>query len=99
MTLDELIANLPPLQQLRKLWIVMDKDFRERYLAVQPQYQFQANPIALTNGDYVLCADLLSDRDTNYKPTFDVLDQSTFPEIPVVEYDLIKNLFPVDNEP
>jgi hypothetical protein len=94
MTLDELLADLPPLDELRQLWIVMDKELNDRFLTVQPVYQCQAVPTALTNGDYVLCADLLSDKDTTYAPTFGVLDQSLFPEIPVVEYDLIKHFFP-----
>jgi len=94
MTLDELLTDLPSLDELRQLWIVLDKDLRDRFIEVQPKHKFQAVPTALTNGDYVLCADLLSDRDTTYAPTFAVLDQSTFPEIPVVEYDLIKHLFP-----
>ena len=94
MTLDQLLADIPAIDDLRQLWIILDTELKDRLEAAQPSYQNQVSPIRLNNGDYALCADLLSEKDGIYAPTFAVLDQSTFPEIPVVLYSAIANLFP-----
>jgi hypothetical protein len=94
MTLDKLLADIPDIDDLRQLWIILDAELKNRLEAAQPSYQNQVSPIRLNNGDYALCADLLSEKDNLYAPTFAVLDQSTFSEIPVVLYSTIANLFP-----
>ncbi|MFN4909427.1 MAG: hypothetical protein ACK5H0_10400 [Bacteroidota bacterium] len=95
MTLDQLLADIPTIDDLRQLWIILDTELKDRLEAVQPFYQNQVSPIRLNNGDYALCADLVTEKDGLYAPTFAVLDQSTFPEIPVVSYDTIADLFPI----
>lgn len=97
MTLDQLLTNIPPIDELRQLWIIIDTELKERLEQAQPVYQNQVEPIMLNNGDYALCADLLTETSGLYAPTFARLDQSTFSEIPVVHIDLISNLFPTNN--
>jgi hypothetical protein len=99
MTLDELLADLPPLNELRGLWLILDEQLRNRLLEVQPKYQNQVVPVALLNGAFTLCADLLSEKDGIYARTFALLDQSVFPQIPVLPYDSIAHLFPSSDEP
>jgi hypothetical protein len=94
MTLDQLLADIPAIDDLRQLWIILDTELKDRLEAAQPAYQNQVSPIRLNNGDYALCADLVTEKDGLYAPTFAVLDQSTFPEIPVVPHSTIANLFP-----
>jgi hypothetical protein len=93
MTLDQLLADIPDIDDLRQLWIILDTELKDRLETAQPSYQNQVSPILLTNGDYALCADLVTEKDGLYAPTFAVLDQSTFPEIPVVLHSAIANLF------
>jgi len=94
MTLDQLLADIPDIDDLRQLWIILDTELKDRLETAQPSYQNQVSPILLTNGDYALCADLVTEKDGIYAPTFAALDQSTFPEIPVVLHSTIANLFP-----
>ena len=96
MTLAELLAEpLPAYEDLRKLWIVIDQEMMDLLMQLQPKYLHQVSPVRLTNGDYACCADLLTEKDAAYKPTFEILDQSFFPEIPVVDFSIIQPLLPV----
>jgi hypothetical protein len=94
MTLDQLLADIPDIADLRQLWIILDTELKDRLETAQPAYQNQVSPIRLNNGGYALCADLVTEKDGLYAPTFAVLDQSTFPEIQVVPQATITELFP-----
>jgi len=99
MKLSELLAEpLPAYEDLRKLWIVIDQEMMDLLMHMQPKYMHQVSPVRLTNGDYACCADLLTEKDDAYQPTFDILDQSFFPEIPVVDFSVIQPLLPVSAE-
>lgn len=95
MTLDELLANLHDVLELKKLWIVIDSGMNDLLKQVQPVYRHQISPLALTNGYFAICADLLSEVDGIYKPIFLALDQSLFPEIPVVPFNAIQPFIPL----
>lgn len=94
MTLEQLLTDDQSIDDLRQLWIILDNELKSRLEMAQPSYQNQVSPIRLNNGDYALCADLLSEKDGIYAPTFAVLDKSTFQDIPVVLKSTIANLFP-----
>jgi hypothetical protein len=101
MTLDQLLNDIPAIDDLRQLWIILDTELKDRLEAAQPSYQNQVSPIRLNNGDYALCADLVTEKDGLYAPTFAALDQSTFPDIPVIPHSMIVDLLPsnsVDGE-
>jgi hypothetical protein len=96
MTLAELLAEpLPAYDDLRKLWIVIAQNMYDLLMQLQPKYLHQVSPVMLINGDYACCADLLTEKDAAYKPTFNILEQSFFPEVPVVDFSVIQLLLPV----
>lgn len=84
MTLDQLIAEDASANDLRNLWLVFDAVIARRLKDVQPHYQHQVAPIMLVDGTFAVCADLLTEKDKIYAPTFEVLDQSVFPMVNVI---------------
>jgi len=78
MTLDQLLQSSISSDDLRTMWLVFDAAIAQRLKDAQPAYQHQVAPITLTDGRYALCADLLTEKDGIYAPTFQSLDQSAF---------------------
>lgn len=98
MTLDQLLQSPPLLDELRESWLVFDSTLKDRLEQVQPHYQHQVSPIALTDGSFALCADLLSEINGIYAQTFAALDQSTFPSVEVLSTYEILPLLPQATE-
>ena len=94
MTLDQLLQGDVSPDDLRSMWLVFDASIAQRLKDAQPSYQHQAAPITLTDGRFALCADLLTEKDGIYSPTFAVLDQSAFPLVQVISQAAISELFP-----
>jgi hypothetical protein len=94
MTLDQLLQGGANADDLRSLWLVFDAAIAQRLNDAQPSYQHQVAPITLTDGRYALCADLLTEKDGIYSPTFAALDQSAFPQVEVIHESAITELFP-----
>jgi hypothetical protein len=100
MTLAELLAEpLPAYDDLRKLWIVIAQNMYDLLMQQQPKYLHQVTPVRLTSGDYACCADLLTEKSAAYQPTFNILDQSFFPGIPIVKFYVIEPLLPISLDP
>ena len=98
MTLDQLLqGNVSP-DDLRSMWLVFDASIAQRLKDAQPSYQHQAAPITLTDGRCALCADLLTEKDGIYAPTFQALDQTAFPLVEVIDSDAIAEFLPVPSE-
>ena len=96
--LDQLLqSNLSP-KALNGLWLVFDASIAQRLNDAQPVYQHQAAPIILTDGRFALRADLLTEKDGIYAPTFRALDQTAFPLVEVTTSDAIAELIPVPPE-
>jgi hypothetical protein len=74
------------------MWLVFDAAIAQRLEDAQPHYQHQVAPITLTDGRYALCADLLTERDGIYAPTFQSLDQSAFSLVEVFSSDDVSSL-------
>ena len=92
--LDQLLqGNLSP-QALYGLWLVFDASIAQRLNEAQPVYQHQAAPIILTDGRFALRADLLTEKDGIYAPTFQALDQTAFPLVEVTTSDAIAEFLP-----
>jgi hypothetical protein len=80
------------------MWLVFDAAIAQRLKDAQPAYQHQVAPIALTDGRYALCADLLTEKDGIYAPTFQTLDQTAFPLVNVIHSNEITSLLPTPEE-
>lgn len=93
MTLYDLLQANASAEQLRALWLVFDSVFANSISEKQPQYQNQVAPVMLANGSFALCADLLTEKDGMYAPTFGQLDQELFSSVDVVTFDQISSLF------
>jgi hypothetical protein len=74
------------------MWLVFDAAIAQRIEDAQPAYQHQVAPITLTDGRYALCADLLTEKDGIYAPTFQSLDQSAFSLVEVFSSDDVSSL-------
>ena len=94
MTLDQLLQGDANADDLRSLWLVFDATIAQRLSEAQPAYQHQVAPITLTDGSFAVCADLLTEKDGIYAPTFAALDQSAFPLVRVVSQTEIAALLP-----
>ena len=100
MTLDQLLQGDANADDLRTMWLVFDASIAQRLADAQPAYQHQVAPITLTDGRFALCADLITEKDGIYAPTFQALDQTAFPLVQVVSQTEITELIPTqtDNE-
>ena len=98
MTLDQLLQGDVSVDDLRSMWLVFDADIAQRLKDAQPAYQHQVAPIVLTDGRYALCADLLTEKDGIYAPTFQALDQTAFPLVNVIHSNEIVSLLPTPEE-
>jgi hypothetical protein len=98
MTLDELLQSIPTFEELRELWLVFNSELKDRLEQAQPIYNHQVSPVVLTNGQFALCADLLSEIDGIYKATFDVLDKSFFDKVQVIGTTEFQSLLPIPAE-
>jgi hypothetical protein len=84
MTLDILLTLQLSYDELKKLWLVFDSNLKNRLEEVQPSGQHQVSPIELKDGNYAVCADVLSEIQGIYAKTFASLDQSTFSNVKIV---------------
>jgi hypothetical protein len=92
MTLDQLLQSSISSDDLRTMWLVFDAAIAQRLEDAQPAYQHQVAPITLTDGRYALCADLLTEKDGIFAPTFQALDQSAFSLVEVFSSDDVSSL-------
>jgi hypothetical protein len=92
MTLDQLLKGGANAEDLRSMWLVFDAAIAQRLADAQPVYQHQVAPITLTDGRFALCADLLTEKDGIYAPTFQSLDQSAFSLVEVFSSDDVSSL-------
>ena len=92
MTLKQLLsAPLPPLDDLRSLWLVFDATLTEHLDAAQAdQHAHRAGPITLSDGRLALCADLLSEIDGGiFALPFSRLPNEFFTEVEVIDTTVI----------
>lgn len=97
MTLDQLLQGDANSDDLRSMWLVFDADIAQRLQDAQPTYQHQVAPITLTDGRFAVCADLLTEKDGIYAPTFAALDQSAFQLVQVISQAVITELITAPN--
>lgn len=92
MKLDQLLQGDANADVLRTMWLVFDSAIAQRLTDAQPPYQHQVAPISLSDGRYALCADLLTEKDGIYAPTFQSLDKSAFSLVDIFSSDDISSL-------
>ena len=102
MTLDTFIQNLP--ENLKEYGLVFSEPTKLLLDEAQnslPNRQHQVQPIQLTNGDWLLCADILSEIGESgiYRQWFLALPQEHFNEVEIVNWNETVALLPTpENE-
>jgi len=86
MNLAQLLsAPLPPLDELRGMWLVFPVTLKDTLESAQDAgSNLFVIPLALTDGNYALCADLLTEIQGVYEQAFSNLDPNNFQYVKVV---------------
>jgi hypothetical protein len=86
MNLAQLLsAPLPPLTELRGMWLVFPEALKDALESAQdPDSSLIAIPLELTDGNYALCADLLTETQGAYAQAFANLEPGNFQYVEVV---------------
>ena len=97
-TVADLLPHLPiPYDYGRQYGMVFGQELADRLAEVQAENPTQhiASPVQMTDGRYLLCADLLSAVPNGlYGPNFTRLDASRFDEISLLPWDDCVALLP-----
>jgi hypothetical protein len=102
MNLRELIQQNKSYEELKDLALVFNASLKNILEATQETFnsQHKASPIALTNGSYMLCADLLTEIQPGglYSQGFGLLDNDLFAQVGVISMEEVSALLPVAEE-
>jgi hypothetical protein len=87
MNLAQLLsAPLPPIAELRGMWLVFPAPLKDALESAQDAgSNLIAIPLALTDGNYALCADLLTETQGVYAQAFANLDPVHFSAVEVLD--------------
>lgn len=99
MNLIELIQQNKSYEELKDLALVFNVNLKNILEATQATLQsnHQASPVELTNGSYMLCADLLTEIGPGglYSQGFGLLDTDLFSQVSVISMAEAQSLIPV----
>ena len=102
-TVADLLPHLPiPYEYGRQFGMVFGQELADRLAEVQAENPTQhvASPVQMTDGRYLLCADLLSAVPNGlYGPNFTRLDASRFDEIELLPWADCVALLPQPEDP
>jgi len=86
MTLTQLLSSpLPPLVELRAMWLVFDAAFNAALIEAQDDdARIRLEPITLTDGRLALCADILTETAGVYAAPFSRLNPANFSLVEVI---------------
>ena len=102
MNLQELIQQNKSYEELKDLALVFDSNLKNILEATQAtlQSKHQASPVELSNGSYMLCADLLTEIHPGglYSQGFGLLDTDLFSQVEVISMEEAAALIPVASE-
>jgi hypothetical protein len=103
MNLSELITQLPPIEELRLLWLVFDSDINTAINNIQSTYfsnsQHKISTILLIDGNYTMCADILTETTNGiYSEGFKLIPVEFYNDVIVLSFDSIILLIPISNE-
>ena len=102
MNLLELIQQNKTYSELKDLALVFDSNLKNILESTQETFQskHKASPVELTNGSYMLCADLLTEIGFGglYREGFSLLDIDLFAQVSVITMEEASALLPVSDE-
>jgi hypothetical protein len=102
MNLQELIQQNKSYEELKGLALVFDSNLKNILEATQETFasKHKASPVELTDGRYMLCADLLTEIGDKglYKQGFGLLDADLFARVEVLTMEEASALLPVPEE-
>ena len=102
MNLQELILQNKSYEELKGLALVFNSSLKEILEATQETFnsKHKASPVELTNGSFMLCADLLTEIHPGglYSQGFGLLDTDLFSQVSVISMEEASALLPVAEE-
>jgi hypothetical protein len=102
MNLQELIQQNKSYEELKSLALVFNSSLKEILEATQETFasKHKASPVELTNGSFILCADLLTEISGKglYAQGFGLLDADLFAQVSVITMEEASALLPVASE-
>ena len=98
--LDLLAGGIPSYDELNRHYLVFGAEANNALQAAtlqRPDAKHRASPVRLTDGRYILCADLLSEIGNNglMQDGFALLDQTLFAQVDVLPAAAVLPLLPV----
>jgi hypothetical protein len=102
MNLLELIQQNKSYSELKGLALVFNGSLKDILEATQETFasRHKASPVELTNGSYMLCADLLTEISGKglYAQGFGLLDADLFAQVQIITMEEASALLPVSDE-
>ena len=102
MNLQELIIQNKSYEELKNLALVFNSSLKEILESTQETFnsQHKASPVELTDGRFMLCADLLTEIQTGglYSQGFGLLDNDLFAQVEIISMEEASALLPVSLE-
>jgi hypothetical protein len=102
MNLQELIQQNKSYEELKSLALVFNSSLKNILESTQETFQskHKASPVELTNGSFMLCADLLTEIGDKglYKQGFGLLDADLFAQVQIISMEEASALLPVSDE-
>ena len=102
MNLLELLQQNKSYEELKDLALVFDSNLKNILESTQAtlQSKHQASPVELTNGSFMLCADLLTEIGFGglYREGFSLLDIDLFAQVQIITMEEASALLPVASE-
>ena len=102
MNLQELVQQNKSYEELKSLALVFNSSLKEILEATQETFasKHKASPVELTDGRFMLCADLLTEIQPGglYAQGFGLLDTDLFSQVEVISMEEASALLPVASE-
>ena len=102
MNLQELITQNKSYEELKSLALILNSSLKNILESTQETFQskHKAAPVELSNGSYMLCADLLTEIQPGglYAQGFGLLDTDLFAQVEVISMEEAAALIPVASE-
>jgi hypothetical protein len=102
MNLQELIQQNKSYEELKSLALILNSNLKNILEATQETFasKHKASPVELTDGRFMLCADLLTEIAPGglYAQGFGLLDTDLFAQVEVISMEEASALLPVASE-